>query len=85
MKESAEVKYLGILIDKHLRWSTHIQYCFVSLRHILPISILRTVYLALVQSSIQYGIIAWGGTSKNALKPLILLQKRFIKICLKNL
>ena len=42
------------------------------------------MYLALVESIIQYGIIGWGGTTKSALTPLILLQKRIIKICLKK-
>ena len=93
LKETAEVKYLDILIDKHLRWSFHIYYLSNKLRkiiykfiirHILPINILITVYLDLFQSSVQYEIIAWGGTSKNSLKSLTLFQKRFIKICLEK-
>ena len=46
--------------------------------------VLRVVYLALVQSVIQYGILGWGGNSKSNLSPLILLQKRIIKICLRK-
>ena len=39
---------------------------------------IRIVYLALVQSIIQYGILVWGGIGKSNLTPLILLQKRII-------
>ena len=50
----------------------------------LPTEVLRTVYLALIQSVLQYGIIGWGGSGTSVLTPLILIQKRIIKICLKK-
>ena len=52
------------------------------LRSYFPVNVLRIVYLALVQSIIQYGVLGWGGIGKSNLTPLILLQKRIIKICL---
>ena len=48
----------------------------------MPVNVLRIVYLALVQSIIQYGVLGWGGIGKSNLTPLVLLQKRIIKICL---
>lgn len=94
LKESVDVKYLGIIVDQHLKWDRQITflcnrirktiYKFVNLRHYLPTHVLRLVYLALVESVIQYGIIGWGGITKTALFPLIMLQKRIIKICLKR-
>ena len=48
----------------------------------MPVNVLRIVYLALVQSIIQYEVLGWGGIGKSNLTPLILLQKRIIKICL---
>lgn len=94
LKEVSSVKYLGIIVDQHLKWDLHINYLcnrirktifkFVTLRNILPINILKIVYTAIVESLIQYGILGWGGSSKTALTPLILLQKRIIKICLKK-
>ena len=88
------IKYLGVIIDQHLKWDKHIAHVcnrlrktihkFVILRAYMPTDILRLVYLALVQSVIQYGIIAWGGITKTNLNPLYLLQKRIIKICLRK-
>ena len=87
-----QVKYLGIIVDQHLKWNKHISFLcnrlcktihkFSILRSYLPVNVLRIVYLALVQSIIQYGILGWGGIGKSNLTPLILLQKRIIKICL---
>ena len=92
--QSKYVKYLGILIDQNLKWNTHINclclklrkimYKFVQLRYSMPVTILKTIFLALVQSIIQYGIISWGGLSQMAILPLVLLHKRIIKICLKK-
>lgn len=48
----------------------------------MPNYVLRVVYLALFQLVVQYGIIGWSGIAKTILTPLILLQKRIIKICL---
>ena len=89
---STQVKYLGIIVDQHLKWNKHISFLcnrlrktihkFSILRSYLPVNVLRIVYLALVQSIIQYGILGWGGIGKSNLTPLILLQKRIIKICL---
>lgn len=92
LKESTDVKYLGIIIDQHLKWDKHISYLctrirktiykFVNLRQYLPTSVLRLVYLTIVESVIQYGICGWGGTAKTIIEPLIILQKRILKICL---
>ena len=57
---------------------------FVILRAYMSTDILRLVYLALVQSVIQYGIIAWGDITKTNLNSLFLLQKRIMEICLRK-
>lgn len=54
----------------------------MQLRNYLHLKNIRLLYVTLVQSIIQYGIIGWGCAYKNTINPLILLQKRFIKICL---
>jgi hypothetical protein len=87
-------KYLGIEIDNHLKWNTHITatvkkarnlvYIFYRLRNILPRNMLLTVYQSLVQSIIQYGIIGWGGANNTNLLPLTIIQKTLLKIIIKK-
>lgn len=83
------IKYLGVYIDQHLRWETHVLklskklrcllFKFKILKQVLELKTLKTVYYALVDSLLQYGIAAWGTTSKNNLKIIESLQKRFLK------
>jgi len=40
----------------------------------------KIVYTATVQSRLQYGISTWGATYKSNLKPLIMKQKKYLKI-----
>lgn len=55
---------------------------FYKLKNILPVNILRNIYLALYQSVFQYGCLVWGGLSEIYLKPLQLQQNKIIRICL---
>lgn len=84
------IKYLGVTIDSQLKWTYHIEktvnklrylnYIFKRMSNIVNIRTMKLVYDALVLSSISYGIIAWGGTFNNHLKPLEIAQKSIIKI-----
>jgi hypothetical protein len=80
--------FLGMWLDKNLRWSTHAQkladklckICF-GLRVIERVSgseTVRTLYHAYFQSLLSYGLIFWGN-SANA-KLIFRLQKRAIYI-----
>lgn len=93
--ESVEkIKYLGIIIDKNVKWQEHTTYLsnkirkmlgkFYCLREILPKHMLMQLYKALVESTIRYGIIAWGGTYRNCLDPLPKTQKHILKIIFKK-
>ncbi|CAH0555247.1 unnamed protein product, partial [Brassicogethes aeneus] len=70
-------KFLGITLDPHLR-------CLISyfklLKPILSIPQLHTVYDALVESHLRYGILGWGGVYKSILRDLEVAQKRILKI-----
>ena len=89
--ESCEsYKYLGVFIDKNLNWEPHIDYitqkiskacgALAKLRHCIDTSTLINVYHALVYSYLRYGIIIWGNDSQNALKPLVVVVNRAIRI-----
>lgn len=86
--------YLGVVIDRHLRWNFHIQnvitslqnilYRFKVLTRILDLPQIKCIYYSLVQSRLSYGILAWGGLADIHLNQLEVLQKRFLKIMLKK-
>ena len=94
IKETKNTKYLGIVIDKNLKWDCHITYLtkkirclihkFYLLRQFLSQNLLLTVYQTLVESLCRYGIIVWGGLYNNALKPLMVAQNTILKIILKK-
>lgn len=88
------VKYLGLFVDCHLRWTLHVEYLtkrlkqltykFYQLRDILSLRNLRTVYSALAESIITYCILAWGGLYDNALNCLAVMQNTVLKILFKR-
>lgn len=49
----------------------------------VPQSTLRMMYIALVQSVITYGISVWGGIYKSNKRPLLIIQKSFIRVILR--
>jgi hypothetical protein len=77
---------LGIIIDKHLNWSGHINHiskkisksiCILNkLKHYLPESTLRAIYNALINSHINFGTLCWGFKSSRIHK----LQKKAVRI-----
>lgn len=89
-----KIKYLGVVVDQHLRWgeqchcvSTRIRklyYRFYQLRDILSKQLLKIVYGALVESILRYCIIVWGGAYNNALHELMVSQNTIMKIIYKK-
>jgi len=88
--EEQSTKFLGIHIDENLTWKQHIDavkkkvtsalFAIKQVKNVLPLDSLRTLYLALIQSHLSYGITAWGCADKNVLRPLMLVQKRAIRV-----
>ena len=84
------IKYLGVILDPHLRWDKHVNsitnkircilFKFKELQKFLPRSQLRSVYMALVESHLNYGIIAWGGALNCHIHKLEIMQKKFLKV-----
>lgn len=88
--EVDSIKYLGIIIDRNLKWDQHVLrltsnirklvYKFYILRDILSKKLLTCVYRALVESLIRYGVVVWGGLYQNSLNPLNVVQNYILKI-----
>ena len=83
-------KFLGVIIDKNLKFDTHISEIsnkisksigiLYKLSSYLPTSTLKTLYFSLIHSYLSYANIVWGGTYATHLLPLFRLQKKSIRI-----
>lgn len=90
LEQVDKIKYLGLWVDSKLSWKEHISYLKVKLikyirifylmRSVCYPNLMRTIYYALINSKIEYGLEIWGGSYFATLKPLIILQKAFIRI-----
>ncbi|KAG8225668.1 hypothetical protein J437_LFUL006692, partial [Ladona fulva] len=74
LQNACTYKYLGLTIDQHFKWDSHIYvlcnklrrtlFTFYHLHKILPSNLLRILYFALFESYLRYGIVGWGMTAK---------------------
>lgn len=94
IKEVEFTKYLGVNIDRHLKWNHHILalsknirkliHKFYTLREIMGAGLLIDVYRAIVESLLRYAIVVWGGLYNNALQQLNVVQNFILKIIYKR-
>jgi hypothetical protein len=87
MKEAADTKFLGLQIDNHLNWKTHICqlvskpsgpcYAVRSMLKISNIDTPKSIYSAYFHFLMAYGIIFWGNSSDS--KKTFSLQKKTVK------
>ncbi len=87
-------KYLGMILDDKLNWIGHIEYVykkivkftslFYRLREILPTSVLRNLYFALVYPHIMYGIELYANTYQTYLDQLIKTNNKILRILLRR-
>ena len=83
-------KFLGIIIDNKLKWTEHITYVknkiskssgiLFKARNYLDKKTLKQLYYSFVYPYLIYGIEIWGNASNIHLDPIIILQKRCIRI-----
>ena len=84
--------FIGLLLDQHLCWDQHIQYCATTIssglyslnsaKHILNSCHLRMLYHTMINPYLLYGNIVWGGARQKYTKPLNMLnimQKRVVR------
>ena len=85
-----ETKFLGVTIDENLTWKTHIDNISKNIskgigvinhiKHFVPNEVLYSLYCTLVLPYINYGVLAWGNTSKSHLEKVFKLQKKALRI-----
>ena len=78
---SRYVKYLGILIDSHLNWSSSRAIGMLSkIRHFVQSDTLRTIYFGLFSSILMYGSQIWGNHHNIHINRIIKLQGKALRI-----
>ncbi len=70
-----EAKFWGLYLTEDIKWDVHIQhlsstlnenyYVLQSLKTVLSINTLRSIYFANFHSHRRYGILFWGGDSQS--------------------
>ena len=90
LEQVNEFCYLGLLIDKELKFKNHIlnisskinsaNYLLSSLKFILPEFVLIKLYYSLVHSHLNNHILAWGGSNQTSLHPLLVSVNKSIRI-----
>lgn len=94
ISQTDSTKYLGITIDKNLKWTNHVNtltnklrrlvHKFFVLRKFMSRQLLLVVYKSLVESVLRYGILVWGGLYGNALHPLKVVQNFILRVILRK-
>lgn len=84
-----ETKLLGVIIDSDLSWDKHVSslckklssgvFVVRRMKWIGGLDTAKTAYYALVESHIRYGLTVWGGTTKQNLNKVLILQKKAIR------
>ena len=91
---SKEVRYLGVIVDQQLTFASHAKYArsraqqkLNALKVMGTLSgvnarILRQVYIATVQSTLEYGAITFGMMSKSSLAHMQVIQNQAMRVIL---
>ena len=89
LEQVDNTKFLGVYIDQHLTWKTHINFIAAKIsnsvgilykaKHHLPSKSLLTLYYALIYPYLTYCNLIWASTYVNNLQRIYLLQKRAVR------
>ena len=82
-------KFLGLFIDEHLNWNTHLVHLnklisrnagiIYKLKQFFPIKILLMLYSTLILPYLNYGIIVWGNSARSNIDKILKTQKRILR------
>ena len=85
----SRTKFLGLVLDENLTWSSHITSvsrkiakCIGILyrcRRFLSLDILKSLYYSFVYPYISYGTLIWGSNYKSRIQLICKLQKRALR------
>lgn len=89
-----EFKYLGLLFDSRLTWKSHINKVVEKCKKVLNVmrclrgrdwgasrSCLKTVYVALIRSVLDFGCVVYQSATKSNLEKLDAVQYQALRIC----
>ena len=81
---------MGIIVDEKINWKYHIDsvkgrlssalFAMRQVKNITTTSLLQTLYYSMFYLHIDYGIILWGGAKKCILHPIIIMQKKAVRL-----
>ena len=84
------ITYLGVVFDENLNFKDHINFAckkvsksigvLNKLKTFTPFSTMKSLYYSLIYPYLNYCNLTWGGTFSTHLNPLIILQKKAIRI-----
>ena len=90
LSQECQATFLGVLIDDRLTWKPHIAMLLNKIsktigiigkiRHLLSQRTFITIYNSLIYPYLMYCNIVWGNAYKTSLHPLLILQKKFLRI-----
>ena len=89
LTEKDSIKYLGIMLDSNLNWKKQVQSISTKIKRSVGIlsklryvnlDILINLYYSLIYPFPIYGLIVWGSTYHTNINPLLILQKRALRI-----
>ena len=90
LQRTNSLKYLGVIIDHKLNWTQHIAHVrnkvskgigiMYRARNYLTKNSLKSLYFSYIYPYLIYCVEIWGISPQTHLKPLLLLQKKIIRI-----
>ena len=83
-------KFLGVFLDRQLRWTEHFNYISLKIsrglgminrvKFLVPKESLKTLYYTMIYPYLSYCCIVWGGACSVALHRLEILQNRAVRL-----
>ena len=88
--EKSETTFLGVQLDNKLTWKSHVTHICSKIskslailrlvKSIFPKNVMKTIYMSLIYSYVNYCNLIWGAAAYGIIKPIFLLQKKAIRI-----